>query len=274
VAGTDYRERPAPPGLGLVCVWSQTVPRDGAPHVQRVVPDACVDLIWSDWTGLVHVAGPDTGPVLAGIPPGGRLTGVRFRPGLAGPALGVPVDAVRDARVPLRELWGDGAAALADALAGGADPAEALTRAVAARLRAAAPADPAASALLSAFTRPIAASAAEAAEPAVDAALPRAEPVRDIARRLGLSERQLRRRALAAFGYGPKTLQRVLRFQRALALARRGDPPSGVAYVTGYADQAHFAHDVRDLAGVPLTELLSPAAADAATPSRPGRRTA
>jgi AraC-like DNA-binding protein len=253
----DYRERPAPPGLGLVCVWSQTVPRDAAPHVQRVVPDACVDLIWSDWAGRIDVAGPDTGPVLAAIPPGGRLTGVRFRPGLAGPALGVPVDAVRDERVPLRELWGDGAAVLADAVAGGADPAEALTRTVAARLRAAESADPAASALVSAFIGP-----------AADAALPRAATVGDIARRLGLSERQLRRRALVAFGYGPKTLQRILRFQRALALARRGDPPGEVAYATGYADQAHLAHEVRDLAGVSLTELLSPAAAGAAAPSR------
>jgi AraC-like DNA-binding protein len=256
----DYRERPAPPGLGLVCVWSQTVPCDAAPHVQRVVPDACVDLIWSDWSGRVHVAGPDTGPVLAGVPPGGRLTGVRFRPGRAGPALGVPVDAVRDGRVPLRELWGDGADALADAVAGGADPAEALTRTVAARLRAAGPADPAVSALLTAFTRPVGAPA--------EAALPRTEPVPDIARRLGLSERQLRRRALAAFGYGPKTLQRILRFQRALALARRGDPPSDVSYATGYADQAHLAHEIRDLAGVPLTELLSPAAAGEEAPSR------
>ena len=37
---------------------------------------------------------------------------------------------------------------------------------------------------------------------------------------LGVSERQLRRRFADAVGYGPKTLARVLRFQRFLALAR------------------------------------------------------
>ena len=40
----------------------------------------------------------------------------------------------------------------------------------------------------------------------------------------GVSERQLRRRFVDAVGYGPKTLARVLRFQRFLALARgRGE---------------------------------------------------
>ena len=41
-------------------------------------------------------------------------------------------------------------------------------------------------------------------------------------RRSGLSTRQLQRRALDAFGYGPKLLARILRLGDALALARRG----------------------------------------------------
>jgi len=237
----DYRERPAPPGLGLARVWSQSVPADDVePYVQRVVPDASIDLIWSDWDGDVHVAGPDTGPFLAVIPPGGRLAGVRFRPGLAAAALGVPADALTDGRVPLSALWGAAAGALADTLAAGGDPEAALARAVAARRRVAGPADPAMQALVSALTG--------------DAS------VRGAAVRLGLSERQLRRRSLASFGYGPKTLQRILRFQRALDLARGGTAPADVAYATGYADQAHLAHEVRELAGVPLTELLGLAA--------------
>ena len=240
-----YGERPAPPGLGLACVWSHSAPGDATePHVQRVAPDACIDLIWSDWDGDVHVAGPDTGPFLAGIPPGGRLAGVRFRPGLAAAALGVPADALTDSRVSLRALWGGAAGALAATVAetagAGGDPAATLTRAVAARWRAAGPVDPAA--------------------PALASALIEDGSVRAAALRLGLSERQLRRRSLAAFGYGPKTLQRILRFQRALALARAGTPAADVAYATGYADQAHLAHEVRELAGVPLTELTGPAA--------------
>ena len=66
----------------------------------------------------------------------------------------------------------------------------------------------------------------------------------------------MRRRSLAAFGYGPKTLQRVLRFQRALGLARSGMALADVAQAAGYADQPHLANEVRVLAGMPVRALL------------------
>ena len=70
---------------------------------------------------------------------------------------------------------------------------------------------------------------------------------------VGLGERQLRRRFLAQVGYGPKTLARVLRFQRLLALlqAGPGGPPSlaEVAVQAGYADQAHMTAECTRLAG-------------------------
>ncbi|MEV5769093.1 helix-turn-helix domain-containing protein, partial [Micromonospora sp. NPDC052213] len=65
------------------------------------------------------------------------------------------------------------------------------------------------------------------------------------------------RRSRHLFGYGPKTLARILRMGRALALARAGTPLAEVAARCGYADQAHLTRDVRDLAGVPPTVLLS-----------------
>ncbi|WP_243717306.1 helix-turn-helix domain-containing protein [Actinomadura sp. KC345] len=224
---TGYREFPEP---GLACSWTAALPRDAEPFTQRVVPDGCVDLMWSP-SGIL-VAGPDTGPIPAAVNPGDSTVAVRFRPGTAPPVLGVPADAVRDARLPLRELWGAEADRLAEAVALAADPRGALVAAVRERMR---PADP--------------------VVPAVVAGLGGGS-VRDMADGLGLSERQLRRRSLAAFGYGPKTLQRVLRFQRALRLARAGEPLAGAAFAAGYADQAHFAHEVRELAGEPVRNLL------------------
>ncbi|MGB8945924.1 MAG: helix-turn-helix domain-containing protein, partial [Streptomyces sp.] len=56
----------------------------------------------------------------------------------------------------------------------------------------------------------------------------------------------------------PKTLARVLRLQRALALARSGLAFAETAVVSGFADQAHLARDVKELTGMPLGELLSP----------------
>jgi transcriptional regulator GlxA family with amidase domain len=86
--------------------------------------------------------------------------------------------------------------------------------------------------------------------------LRRGSPVAAAADAVGLSARQLHRRSLVAFGYGPKTLARILRLTRALDLARTGMPPARVAAETGFADQPHLAREVRALAGVPLGELV------------------
>jgi hypothetical protein len=72
----------------------------------------------------------------------------------------------------------------------------------------------------------------------------------------GMSERQLRRRALDVFGYGPKMLGRILRMRRALELASSGVTLAHSAARAGYADQAHMTREVRSLAGVSLTALL------------------
>uniref|UniRef100_UPI0003821EB9 helix-turn-helix transcriptional regulator n=1 Tax=Saccharomonospora saliphila TaxID=369829 RepID=UPI0003821EB9 len=82
------------------------------------------------------------------------------------------------------------------------------------------------------------------------------DSVADLARTVGLSARHLHRRCLRAFGYGPKTLARVLRMRRALEAARKGTPLATVAAEAGYADQAHFSREVRALAGVPVSALL------------------
>ncbi|MDL4822100.1 helix-turn-helix transcriptional regulator [Actinomadura opuntiae] len=232
---TGYREVPER-GAGLVCSWTAGLPAGAEPFVQRVVPDGCVDVIWS--ADGVQVAGPDTGPMPAALRPGTVMAAVRFGPGAAPPVLGVPADALRDARTPLRDLWGGAADELADAVAA-AESLDARREVLVAALRARAarmePVDP--------------------LVPAVVAGLADGS-VRDVADTLGLGERQLRRRSLAAFGYGPKVLQRVLRFQRALALARSGMALSDVAFAAGFADQAHFANEVRALAGEPVRALM------------------
>jgi AraC-like DNA-binding protein len=253
-----YRELAPVPGLGLDCVWTQPTRPAG---LQRVVPDGCIDIIWSRSDGMLEVAGPDTRARMVPMAEDNELVAVRFLPGRAPAVLGIPADALRDTMVPLEDLWGAGARALSDALAedalagvgvvksggfrsAGGDGGRAATgdraqvagvvlqRAVATRAR---PADRVAGATAVALRGPAS--------------------VADTADRLGLSERQLRRRCLAAFGYGPKTLQRILRFQRALVLARSGVPLADTAIAAGYADQAHLSNEVRRLAGAPLGDL-------------------
>lgn len=234
---TDYTERRSAHEV-FACTWSRT-PAGGVAaggSVVDVVPDACADVMWQRESGRLYVAGPDTTAHRTSLSTG-VLVGVRFRPGRAPAGLGVPASAVRDDRVDLDHLWpASRVRRLADELA-------------------------ATSSVLAAeqvLAGSVAAVGAEwdPAAPRVLELVGRGERVGAVADALGWSERQLHRRSLAAFGYGPKVLQRVLRFDRAVRLARRGAGLASVAYTAGYADQAHLAREVRSLAGVPMTELL------------------
>ena len=88
-----------------------------------------------------------------------------------------------------------------------------------------------------------------------------------MARQLGISERQLHRRCLAAVGYGPVLLRRVLRFRRVVSRIDAGgalDDLAGLATLAGYADQAHLTRESHDLAGLApaaLARLRRPPAA-------------
>lgn len=67
---------------------------------------------------------------------------------------------------------------------------------------------------------------------------------------LGESERTLRRRMFADFGYGYATLVRVQRAARARDLLARGARPADAAAAAGFADQAHLNREFRELVGV------------------------
>ena len=234
-----YRES-RPDELAGAVVWVRS--GDGG-TAHRIMPDGCLDLIWSG--GRLFVAGPDTGARLN--PPAGPAThvGIRFPAGLGPAVLGVPAVELRDAQVPLDALWPAPAVRdLADALAAPPGPPGVVGRRPMPRRR-----------------RPPARLSRGGAGPGRGRPAGRTGPgdrelwhrlragsrVDDAADAVGLSARQLHRRSLHAFGYGPKTLARVLRFDRAVALARAGTALSTVAARTGYADQAHLAREIRQL---------------------------
>jgi AraC-like DNA-binding protein len=80
--------------------------------------------------------------------------------------------------------------------------------------------------------------------------------VRDLAKEVGLSERQLERRFLSRVGIGPRRYASLRRFERAVALAPGAPSLAHVAYRAGYADQSHFVREVRRLTGSTPGELL------------------
>ncbi len=71
----------------------------------------------------------------------------------------------------------------------------------------------------------------------------------------GVSPRQYRRRFLDAVGVGPKTFDRIQRFQRTLR-ALGGGAPADAALDAGYFDQAHMIRDFREFAGMTPGQYL------------------
>lgn len=218
---TGYRERVSTvPGA---VVWtSASTGADASP----VLPDGCMDLLWRSDTERLLVAGPDTRPQAAEGELGVRWTGLRLSPGHAPAVLGVRAEELRDRRVDLSDLWG-------------------VSRVRALTARVAASAAP--GTVLEAV-----AGAGPAPDPALDQvvrALAAGRPVAAVASDLDVSERTLHRRSLAAFGYSPQLLGRVLRFRRALAALQAGARPVQVADDLGFTDQAHLTREVRRFGG-------------------------
>jgi len=244
-------------------VWRGTGPNgtqdaggtDGVaqPEWHRILPDGCMDLIWrrsgSDDLGHIFVAGPDTSSASALWRPGSLQLGMRFDSAVGPALIGVPAHEVRDRRVPLADIWGAAEATrLAERLAAASAPAAVFETEIARR-------DPRA-------------GLADLLPPPVLAGIRAGTPVADVARAAALSERQLLRRCQLAVGYGPKTLARIVRFRRALTLARRVERLADVAATAGYADQAHLAREARLLGRAPLREVLAPAQSAASGANR------
>jgi AraC-like DNA-binding protein len=207
------------------------------------LPDGCVDVIWIGERPPI-VAGPATRATTATIAAGVEVVGVRFRPGAAPHLLGVEARDLLDRSVPLRAIWPHDCAA--DWLDVMARPALADRLAVVSdfildRLATDGEADP--------FVRRIVAWTV--ADPRVGLDV--------IARRCGMSERQVRRRFDRSIGYGPKTLQRILRLQRLLWLAggaAAGHGLARLAIAAGYADQPHMTRETVALTGSTPRRLL------------------
>jgi AraC-like DNA-binding protein len=223
-----------------VCTWTRQAP-GGLHGTDRILPDGCVDVVWDG--NALFVAGPDTGPVLLESQAEDvSYAGVRFRPGAAPVMMGLPASDLRDQRVPLEAIWGrPEVQRLLDR----------LSRA------------PSASAASKELERTFAERLGDPVDPLVTGAVHAiaASPslrVDGLAARLGVTDRTLHRRVVAAVGYGPKVLARVARFRRFLALAP-GHTDLGLARLaalSGYADQAHLSRECNVLAGLTPLQLV------------------
>ena len=239
-----YTERTS--AVAGVTVWTRVA--DGS--TSWILPDGCIDVLWNGRD--VTVAGPDTTAHVTSAPSGTRYTALRFASGVAPLVLGVAADGLRDQCPGLADVIGAAETdRLAEALLATDHPSTELERWADRRLAQA--------------------GGRDRTMGRVAALIGEGRAVAEVAVEVGFSERQLNRRSLASFGYGPKVLARVLRLQRALSSARCGMSLVQAALAAGYADQAHFAHEVRALTGQSASQLVG-SAANRSTPLPSGSR--
>lgn len=247
-----YTEHAPHPSLArhVECYW--TIRGHLPPHraaTASVLPDGCMDVIVAFGDppltehragGAPYVVGTMTRPLRVRYAGALDTVGVRFRPGGIGAYVRVDAAELTDRSADLASIWGPGAAALFDRLADADTPTErvrVLDRTLLAR--------------------------AEASRCSVDEAVLRASEVAtgggsgsgivgEMASAVGLGRRQLERRFLAGVGVPPRTVSRIARFRRAVALLH-SEPDlrlSMVAMRAGYADQPHLTRDFVALAGL------------------------
>jgi AraC-like DNA-binding protein len=231
----SYLEHAPPSVLApwVECLWER---HDELGPAVRVLPDGCIDIVFSEGLGA-QVVGANSTAFLVPVEGAIHVAGARMLPGCAPALLGVMAEELRDARIPVADVLARGAR-LEQALTASADPIATLRRELLA-----------------------CATCAPRPDPLIREAIARLQrssiAIAELADGLGVSERGLRRRVTAAVGYGPRRLARVFRLGQALRAARTGDELARAAYAAGYADQAHFTHDCRELAGVPPSVLLA-----------------
>jgi AraC-like DNA-binding protein len=163
--------------------------------------------------------------------------GVRFHPGRALAAFGVPASELTDERVDISALWSDALPAL-DAVHEAHDIPSRLRVLESLLLRRLTPRTPAPREVIEAVRR-IAAAHGNLSIAALGPAL-------------GVTRQQLARRFASCVGVSPKSLARILRARRALAYAKgRVDVDwTEIAYEAGYYDQSHLVGEIRALTGL------------------------
>jgi AraC-like DNA-binding protein len=243
----------ASPLRGLVRNYTGSVERSSRPLCRREVPSGDVTLILSPETKLRLPDGRHTSFVAALhdshtlVEHDGRQEGieVRLTPLGARALFGIPMHELTNRVVELDDLLGRGAHDLIDSLwdADGWDRRFALLDAA---LCARADRAPRPESELSWAWGRLRSSAGRVS-------------VSGLAGELGWSHRRLIARFREGIGLPPKTLGRVLRFERVSRLLQHVEEPrlAEVALDCGYYDQAHLNRDFRQFAGTTPGEYLA-----------------
>jgi AraC-like DNA-binding protein len=184
-----------------------------------------------------HLMGPRTQASLKDAARFERALVVQFKPGWSASMLGLPAHELTNRYVQVEDLWGQPARDLVHELVRSTSVSQVVDRLTHALERCARPNwEPTYSSLARRATRLL--------EEEPDAR------VEDIANRLGVTARHLRRAFAENIGIGPKDFARSARLQRAVRLARTSNDWPLIAADAGYYDQSHLIADFQALIGL------------------------
>ncbi|MGI8842153.1 MAG: helix-turn-helix domain-containing protein [Gemmatimonadaceae bacterium] len=222
---------PSEPAGVVLAYWGFEV-RAGAPATHTLWPDAGMSVVWGMHEGntvVLTVMGARTEPVAVPVQPGLAFRGIRFWADAARAICEIDPRRARNERLQIQMLGGLGerllaatrdAATLSDAVGifGTAIGASPTTGAIDLLVR---------QALVM-----------------IDAHLDRA--IGAVARGLGMSDRQLRRRFGDTTGLSPKEYARIRRLRQTLGRVIGGgnSPWSTIAARSGFADQPHLVNEI------------------------------
>jgi methylphosphotriester-DNA--protein-cysteine methyltransferase len=254
-----YQEYPPHPALAahVVCLWTAAMrPAPGAPaHTHRVLPDNCVDILWQDGGGAGVAVGMMSRAIQVASGAPVRIAAVRFRPGAAGPFLGLPLHALSDQRAGMDDLWGRSEAErLGDSLWERELDDQArlalIEQALLARLQAACAGGGHGSRSGAGGAHGSGAVLVARALAAIDASGGRL-PVAGLAGSLGASRQHIAAQFRTHVGLTPKLYARIVRFRRAAEALKAARTPdwAALALECGYFDQSHLIHDFQEFSG-------------------------
>lgn len=247
----------APLDSWIECIWYLEVQSFPDTSVQRVLPDGRMEIVIHigepfsygksgalERQGRIMLSGQLSRPLMLMPHPGGRVLGIRFKPAGASALFRFSLADFTDQVCPLDQVSQKLHQALWHAVV--PSTSGSLTPQTVARV---------AEVLLDRSQAP--------PPPTVNAAVAALEgsrggtSVSEIARSCGVSERHLERLFREHVGIPPKTLARLMRFQRAVAAFDNNTNWAEIAADAGYYDQSHLLHDFRQFADETPAALLS-----------------
>ena len=247
-----YHEFAPPPDLAdaVEALWTHEAAGVQV-AVHRVVPDAAVSLCFmgphapdgTSGAARLRVIGPVTTPHLFAPPIGHRMEALRVKLEWCRPLLGVAPSEHANAEPLYAEVRPDLVEPLEARLMASRAPADRL-RLLAAFARERRARNDVACGLLLASVESLRRGTG-------------ATRVRELACRLRVSERHLRRVMVDETGIAPRHFSRIQRFHALLRASDQARRPSWAALAAhhGYADQSHLIREVQHLAGVSPTRL-------------------